>query len=112
MRYVNLTNDDGTTPIRSAVLTIDTVARSIVMPPGSRAWVQWNAFLPDGGVARVDWFVATFPGRIQQFDPFDLRHRTSGGTELEAGTNAVEIRVTGIPKGAAIGVHLDGINHA
>lgn len=112
MRYVNLTNDDGSTPTRSAMLSVDPVGRSIVLPPGARAWVQWSAFLPDGGVVRVDWLVATFPGRTQPFDPFELRHRSTGAIELEAGANGVEIRVSGIPKGAAIGFHLDGINHA
>jgi hypothetical protein len=112
MRYVNLTNDDGSTPTRSAMLTVDPVGRSIVMPTGARVWVQWSAFLPDGGTARVDWLVVTFPGRVQTIDPFDLRHRATGAIELGAGANGVEIRVSGIPRGAAIGFHLDGINHA
>lgn len=112
MRQVSLRNDDGTTPTRSAILTVDPVGRSIVMPFGARAWLQWSAFLPDGGTARVDWFVVTFAGRTQSFAPFDLQHRSSGAIELEAGAHGVELRISAIPQGAAVGVHLDGINHA
>lgn len=111
-RHVTLTNDAGTTPIRSAVLTIDPVGRSIVLPPGARAWVQWSAFLPGGGAARVDRLVVISPGRERPVDPFELRHRDAGAIELEPGAHAVELRVSGLPTGAAVGFHLDGTGHA
>lgn len=43
MRYVNLDNPDGSTPKRGACLTVDPIGASLVMPTGSRAWVQWRA---------------------------------------------------------------------
>lgn len=112
MRHVTLANDDGSTPVRSAMLTIDPVGRSIVLPPNARAWLQWSAFLPDGGTAYVDWLVVTFPARVQPVDPVDLHHRDTGALELPPGATGVELRVTAIPRGAAVAFHLDAVNHA
>lgn len=121
MRYANLDNPTGTTPNRTAVLTVDPVGRSLVMPKGARAWLQWEACYPFGGekaVARMDWLVAMIssgdpnkPAAPKPFDPFPLGHRGVGSIELPAGTLAVELVVRGIPAGGSVGVHIDGIGH-
>lgn len=117
MRSVNLANDDGGTPDVSAVLTVDSVGESIVMPAGARVWCQYSAMFPfagQGAVARVEWLVVTRSGGRPAMarDPFDLKHRGHGSFELPAGAVAVEVVVRGLPKGAAVGWHLDGIGHA
>lgn len=124
MRYVNLDNPTGSTPDRAASLTIDPVGHSVVMPRGARAWLQWQAFFPMGpdgqwlpkgwdGKARFEWLVMNrVTGSPVPFDPFDLRHTSFGAIELVPGTNSVEVVIRGLPRGGAVGLHLDGIGHA
>lgn len=120
MRHVTLTNPRGDTPDQVQLLTIDPVGASAVLPKGqAHGWVQLQAFDPAGVpgtvCGRLDWLVATNvnPKLHKPYPPRDLRHRdTIGGEELPVGTNAVEVRVTGLRKGAAVSVHLDVIGHA
>lgn len=115
MRYVNLDNPTGNTPDRAAILTIDAVADSLVMPLNSRAWIQWAAFYPFGGeksVARLEWMVQNFADRGPlAWDPIDLPHRGKGAIELQHACQSVEVVVRGIPAGGSVGFHLDGIGH-
>lgn len=114
MRSVQLTADQPT-----AVLTVDPVGKSYVMPPGSRAWCQAAAFFPgsEATKARVSWLVfLNGDGKdTKVFSPFNLTHRQGFGGpdfELPPGTDRVEIRVEGIPTGGVVGVHIDGLGHA
>lgn len=115
MRYVNLDNPDGSTPNRVAVLTIDPVSTSLVMPKDARAWVQFEAFYPTAPkvVARLQWLVFVRSGlpAIPR-DPRDLPHRANFAEELPDATCGVEVQVTGIPEGGCVGVHVDGMGHA
>lgn len=123
MRYVNLDNPDGTTPTRTALLTLDSLRRSIVLPgtpgdpPPVRAWIQGQAVYPFNmaAVARLDWLVfcrVTEEGGPWARDQRDLPHRWLYSEELPTGCTGVEIRVTNIPKGGAVAFHIDGIGHA
>lgn len=119
MRHVILTNDDGATPDRVALLTIDPVAASAVLPKGqSAAWVQLQCFdplAPAGTVsARLQWLVATnVNGKHKPYPQRDLRHRDLILNErLPDGTAGVEVRVEGLRRGAAVSVHLDAVGHA
>lgn len=116
MRSVQLDNPTGDSPERSAVLTIDPVGASGVMPAGSRAWLQYQVFFPDAPadyLAEMTWlvFVKT-DGKNVAWDPRLLKHRNTWAAELPVGCNAVEVVVHGIPKGGVVGFHIDGIGHA
>lgn len=111
VRSVQLTADN---PV--ALLTIDPVGASAVLPAGkSAAWVQWGAFFPghETAVATMDWWVYTVAGKpAVPVKPFQLGHRASGSAPLPVGCNGVEIRAKDIPPGAVIGVHVDAVGHA
>jgi hypothetical protein len=115
MRYLNLDNPSGATPDQVACLTIDPVGTSLVMPVGSRAWVQWRAFFPGSdAAARLDWLVFRFGDDRPPFqmDPRTLKHGSRGAVELQQGVDTVEVRIIGIPRGGSVGVHVDGLGHA
>lgn len=123
MRYVNLDNQSNAKVDRSALLTIDPVGTSLVMPTGSRAWLRWAVFFPfkDGKIlaagdtattARFEWLVFNIGGKATAQAPFDLRHRSTGTLELPKDTTSVEVVIRGLPPGGAVGLHLDGVGHA
>jgi len=115
MRSVQLTADQP-----AAVLTVDAVGTSAVMPKGAKAWLQGAAFMPDQvdgkpAKALLQWLVcldaAGKSTRVEK--PVEIIHRWQLiGFELPAGTSVVELRVTGIPKGGVVGFHIDGVGHA
>lgn len=117
MPYVNMDNVTGDTPTRVANLTIDPVSTSLVMPAGSAAWVQLQAFYPwapGSSAAVVQWFqvIDGQGNQLYGLDPFPLHHRQRFACKLPAGATAVELVIQDIPPGGTIGAHLDCTGHA
>lgn len=119
MRSLNLDNPNGQTPQRAGVLTIDAVGKSLVLPAGARAWVQFHAFYPNADMSKIKmplcfWlaFIGLDGKQIRAENPFQLPFRKAGAVELPPGTAAVEVGVYDIPPLGAVGFHLDAIGHA
>lgn len=124
MRSLSLDNPIGQTPNRQGVLTIDAVGTSGLMPAGAEAYFQWHASwfgfdintVPENMRPLFQWLVfCGFDGKPLpkgQVAPFWLPDRASGAIKLPGGTASVEARVTNVPAGGAIGMHIDGRGHA
>jgi GH25 family lysozyme M1 (1,4-beta-N-acetylmuramidase) len=96
-------------------LTIDPLGRSLVMPAGSRAWLQWSAACvrDTKATANVWWLVEIrADGTSYAHPPFRVAHGQFGMFELQQGTVAVQVGVEDMAPGFSFAAHLDGIGHA